>query len=151
MKNEHVGHSGCCGECCQQKSISLTTDEKAFLSKLSQTPFLEVVSFIMKSSKSDHIESVALAPIHLSVENDSMAEIKKTAAILKSLQNYGMIEINYDVPLINYDYSKYKNSDVYLQFIKTVEEAGQKEDFIFDIPHVEYGSLALTGTGQRFV
>ena len=151
MGHKHSGCKGGCGKCCAVKAISLTAEEQEFLSRLSQTPFLEVVRFIMKSTKSEHLELVALAPVHIYGGDDSMEQVKKTASVLKSLQDYGIIEIDYDLPITNYDYKSYKKSDVYMSFVEAIEEGKTKEKFIFDIPHMECGSLALTEIGQGFM
>ena len=86
MEHNHENHNhekcgSCCGGCCNKHPISLTEAEKAFLEKLAQIPFLEVVNFVMKSSKSAHLESVALPDVYIESKSDSMEKIKETSAV----------------------------------------------------------------------
>ena len=151
--NEHNhGSCGCCcGGCCHNQEIALTVSEKAFLEKLAQIPFLEVVNFMMKSSKSTHLESIALADVHISDKGDSMEKIKETAAVLDSLYDYGIIDINYNLPIEGSDYSMYRGSDVYLLLEKTILDGRKNENFLFDTADLECGSVALTAFGQEFI
>ena len=147
-EHEHE-HEHCCCGCGETPSITLTAEETAFLTRLAHTPFLEVASFSMKSSRSAHIEAVALAPVHLSDEQAAMAEVKKTAVMLKTLYDYGLIDIDYDLPVAGSDYSLYRNSVVYKSLVDTIEEGKSKEGFLFDMPHMDCGSISLTELGRQ--
>lgn len=143
----HCDHDGCGSDCCNQTVILITEEEKAFLLILSQIPFLPLTQFVMKSSKNEHAESVALAPVFMNDRTESMENVKKTGLILKSLEDKGIISLDYDKPLAQGDYSVYEESDLYKYFCNTVREAEDREDFTFDRPMLEYGSIALTALG----
>ena len=140
-------NSGCGGCCCHREAI-LSEDEKQFLSLLAETPFLPVTKFLLKSTKSDHIESVALAPVYLTDKNDSMETIKNTGRIIERLAEHNVISIDYDIPLENYDYSDYEQSDVFACLKEMVAEGQNNPNFIFDTAGLQFGSVALTGIGQ---
>lgn len=146
--DENHGHS-CCG--AQSNEILLTEEDVEFLGVLAQTPFLPMASFILKSSKSSHLGSVALAPVYLKNLNDSMETVKSTGEMLKRLEGYGLITLDYDEPLQNYDYSDYSNAPLYAYFQQTVAEAPKTDEFLFDIAELELGSIALTHRGQQAI
>lgn len=136
-----------CG--CHDSVIYITEEERAFLMRLSQLPFLPLARFVMKSSKSDHMESVALEPVYLQDKNDSMETVKSTGVVLRALEDKDMITLDYDMPLQNGDYSIYEESALYHLFCSTVQEGGNQGGFIFDLPVLERGSMALTALGQH--
>ncbi len=144
----------CCGGChaaAPQEEVSVSTEELQFLQKLAQTPYLPLASFLLKSTQSNHLESVALAPVYLNSKADSMETVKNTASLLKSLHEKGLISLDYEEPLENGDYSEYTDSESYAYFKETVAEAEGKKDFLFDTPSLELGSMALTYTGQLLI
>ncbi|MDR1616585.1 MAG: hypothetical protein LBR98_06190 [Syntrophomonadaceae bacterium] len=139
-----------CGGCCRINAGALTMEEKQFLGLLAVTPFLPVCRFVMKSTKSAHLEMVALAPVYLNTQEDSLEDVKKTKTLLLSLAGYGLITLDYDILLKNGDYAAYEKSKVYAYFKQTVCEGKRdRPDFLFDTPALETGSLALTGRGQE--
>lgn len=97
----------CTGGCpCR---MPLTPAEISVLSKLAVTPFLPVAShFNLKM------------PIYLE-QSEYQPEIYGRA--LLALQQKGLIRIDYDLPLVNFEYTAYKNYPM-------------------------HGSMALTGAGQ---
>jgi hypothetical protein len=157
-KNEQHAckHTGCCnsrtGKCggfhAGNSMPDFTAEETAFLRLLSQAPFLPIGQFLLKSSRSDHLESVALAPVYLTDKRDSMESIHMNIKALKNLEQYGVITLDYDIPLENYDYTVFEESEAYRYFQDTVTESRNNPDFIFDTAALEFGSLALTGLGQ---
>jgi len=148
-ENQESGH-GCGGCNCghRQTEIQIVEEEIEILNQLAQTPYLPLASFVLKSTKSAHLESVALAPVYLNDRADSMETVKKTAAILKSLENKGLITLDYEEPLENGNYTDYADSPLYAYFKETVAQAKGQEEFLFDIPSLELGSIALTYLGQ---
>jgi len=147
-----IEKKSCCGGCCcKRKRITLSESEIAFVSRLSQTPFLPITRFIMKSSKSEHISSVALAPVYIEDKTDSMEQVKDVSSALISLCDYGIISLDYEIPLENYDYTFYESSELYAYFKETVREGQDKQGFLFDTPVLECGSLALTALGQQAI
>jgi len=142
-------HSGCGACCAQPVSIpSLTKDETEILNAAAVSAFLPIVKFILKSSQSDHFESVAFAPVYLSDPTDDMDKVRIYAAALTRLKDLGLITLDYDVPLKNFDYGIFAKSTAYKYFESTVKDAKDMPDFVFDVATMEYGSLALTPQGQ---
>jgi len=141
----HNEKGGCC---CKRRETILTADEKQFLSLLAETPFLPVTKFLLKSSESDHVESVALAPVYLLSKNDTMETVKKTGQIIENLAEHNIISLDYDIPLENCDYIDYEQSDVFAYLKETVAEGQSNPNFIFDTTALRFGSMALTGIGQ---
>jgi hypothetical protein len=153
MKQQTCQHEGCCksqnGACggCHA-TPELTAQEKDFLGLLSQAPFLPIGRFLLKSSRSDHLESVALAPVYLTEQQNSIEIVRENAVALKQLAEYGVITLDYDIPLEGFDYTIFKESAAYKYFQDAVQEGKADPDFIFDTAELELGSLALTGIGQ---
>lgn len=128
--------------------VPLSMEEKDFLNQLAQTPYLPLARFVLKSTKSSHFESVALAPVYLQDKTDSMETVKGIGAVLKSLEERGHLTLDYEEPLKNGDYSDYENSDLYAYFRETAAQAAKHDDYLYDIPDLELGSIALTYSGQ---
>ena len=165
MEHNHKGSCGDCGcghdhhhDSCgcghdhhhghHTHTLLLSAEEADFIKQLSVSSVFEVVRFVMKSSKSSHFESTALAPVHLKNKNDSMEKVKETADVLQYLQEQGVIDIDYDTPVEGSDYALYQNSELYAYFVQTIEESKAQPNFIFDIPHMECGRLTLTALGR---
>lgn len=151
--HDHAHGHGCGGGCCcaNRKTAPLTAEETEVLKQLAQTPYLPLARFVLKSTKSNHFESVALAPVHLKDKTDSMELVKSTGAVLKSLEERGFLTLDYEEPLKNGNYTEYENSDLYAYFKETVAQAGNHDDYLYDIPDLEHGSIALTYSGQQAI
>lgn len=149
QEKEHACGGCHCGQ--HQTEIQITEEEIDFLKELAQTPYLPLASFVLKSTKSSHLASVALAPVYLDQKTDSMERVKSKGVVLKSLEHKGLITLDYEEPLENGNYGDYLDSTLYTYFKETVAEAGGREDFLFDLPSLELGSIALTGLGQMAV
>lgn len=149
IKEEHSCNKG---GCCHQKEELIISDEEAeILMQLAQTPFLPLARFLLRSSKSGHLESVALAPVYINDKYDNMERVKTRAEALENLASQGLITLDYNEPLANGNYQDYLESELYIYFTQTVEQAKGKEGFLFDIPNIELGSIALTALGQAAI
>lgn len=143
---------GSCGDCCGGKQeIIICQQEAEFLMRLAQIPFLPVTRFLMKSSQSDHLESVALAPVYLEQPEESMEAVKETGKVLDALAQKRLIALDYDKPLQGGDYSVYKESGLFRYFQETVEEGSRQPNHLYDVAALECGSIALTAIGQQAV
>ena len=150
--NQESSHGcGGCGCGSHQAEIQLSPEEMEFLKQLAQTPYLPLARFVLKSTKSDHLESVALAPVYLQDKQDSMDTVKSMGAVLKSLEEKGLLTLDYEEPLENGDYTDYSHSALYAYFKETVAQSKVNEGFLFDIPDLELGSIALTYLGQTII
>lgn len=143
----------CCGNCggghCH--SLTLSEREQAFLRCLGQIPYLPVARFLLRSIKSAHLESVALAPVYLLDAEDSMEHVKESGNLLLALEEKGLITLDYEEKLQGCDYETYYCSEVYHSFLDTVAEAKLHMDFLYDIGIMECGSMALTERGYAAV
>ncbi len=133
------GHEGCCG-----KHNNITHAEEHFLTHLVAAQYMPVAQFVVKSSKQHSFETVALSPVFLDEENASMERVKEIGRILLRLEHMGFIDLDFDIPLDNYEYSEYKTSQIFAFFKKTVEEGSANEGFLGDIATLECGSIAPT-------
>lgn len=152
--NTDNGHS--CGGGCgcgghQSSEIQISEEEIEVLKQLAQTPYLPLTRFILKSSKSDHLESVALAPVFLNDRTDSMETVKRMGTVLKALESKELITLDYEEPLENGNYDDYINSSLYAYFKETASHAKEQDGFLFDIPSLELGSIGLTSIGQMAI
>ena len=152
MEHKHGEGQHCCGNgCCGNHAPEWTQGEKAFLEKLAKTPLLEVAQLLMRSTKSEHFERIALAPVHLEGRGDTMEQVRQTAQALQALEEKGIIAIDYDTPVEGSDYRIYHESEIYRYLVSTLEEAAANPDFVFNVAHMECGSLALTELGQALL
>ncbi|MEY8386912.1 hypothetical protein AALC17_06360 [Oscillospiraceae bacterium 38-13] len=105
MSCEHCNGGGCggCGSCGE---LALTLPELALLRCLGQTPFLPI------AAARDREKPICLE------------EPEASPAVLLALAAKGLIRLDYDLPLKNFDYEAYR-----------------------DIPL--HGSMALTAWGQE--
>lgn len=140
---EH-NHGCCCGEHKEIDKENLTEDETAFLNHLISYTFLPVTRFILKSSKEKDFLVPCFAPVYIEYKDDNIEKVKLVASILTSLEEKGIISIDYDIELKNYDYSEYYDSDFFKYFQATVEEGKSKKGFLGDIAEIETGSIALS-------
>ena len=104
------GNCGSCGGCAKQ--LELTTGEIRMLQTLEQIPFLPV------ARRADD-----MVPIYLEETDYSREEY---SLILQCLEQKGLISLDYDRPLANFDHSAYA-------------------------PWPVRGSMALTARGQSVV
>lgn len=143
--HDHHHHHGEC--CCGHKEVKkddLTQDENDFLNYLLTYTFLPVARFVLKSTKEKDFEVCTLSPVFIEYEDDNLDRVKFMANLLTSLEEKGVISIDYDFALKNYDYSEYYNSDLFKYFEKTVKEGKDKQAFLGDIAELETGSIAIT-------
>lgn len=160
MTHEH-SHHGCdeshapsahcgCGHCRQHQAadIALSEQQKKLLLLLGQVSYSPMVKFVMKSSKSDHLEAVALRCVYLTAADDSLEKVKETAACLEAMEDMGLLTIDDDIALGNYDYADYRNSGVFKYFEETIAQSAQSKEFLFDTADFERGSIALTEQGH---
>ena len=131
------------------KNITLTDDEKQFLSLFTQASFLPVSKFVLKSSKSDHLESVALAPVYLYGTTDSLDAVKNIGQIITRLSERNIIFLDYETPLKNCDYSSHEQSDVYALLKEIVAEGQADPNFVFDSTELQFGGMSLTRIGRK--
>lgn len=153
-QHEDHEHSCCEGGCCgghSHQPIELSQQDCDFLSTLAQIPFLPLARFLMTSIKSDHLESVALAPVYLTDGTETVAQVRETGDMLLNLEGFGLISLDYDQPLQGFDYGLYQNSAAFHTLEDVVREGSQKEGFLFDRALVETGSVALTALGQQVI
>lgn len=152
--HSHDSHHCCggCGDChCHDHhhghghshGQELSEDEKGFLTYLAQYHYLPVTRFLLRSSKSSHLESVALAPVYLNYADDSLEQVKVMGKFLLGLEEKGLISLDYDEPLTGFDYKLYETSAIFASFQQTVLEAKENPEFLYDIGEIEYGSIAL--------
>ena len=150
--HDHEEHGCCCGRDHEEhETIALTQAEVELLSNLAQVSYLPLTQLLLKSTKSDHLEAVALTPVYLEEAQESMEEVKETGAMLRELEEYGLISLDFDLELQGYDYRMYRESAVFALLQQTVEEGKRREDFLYDLAEVQCGSMALTDLGYAVV
>jgi hypothetical protein len=148
-EHEHGdGGCECCSGSCGDGVIYITEDEHAFLKALAQRSFLPLARFMMTSSKSEDLESVALAPVFMTDPGDAMETVKKIGRTLTDMEEKGLITLDYDIPIQDEPYAVYKESGLFKDFCDVVGEGKKNDAFLFDQPVLETGSIALTALGH---
>ena len=112
MQNNHScsGNCGSCGGCARE--LTLNEGELRLLDTLSEIPFLPVAR-----------KMGDLTPVYL---EDDVYSREEYSLILQCLEKKGLISLDYDKPLANFDHTAYK-------------------------PWPVKGSMALTARGQSVV
>lgn len=133
-------------------SPKITEQEKKILEQIKQTRRYPVCRFELRSSKEEDLVSTALDSVHLTDEHESMESVKTRAALLKSLEEKGLIVINYSLKtFIKGDYLCYHHSDIYHELEQLVQEGGKREGYLFDYSFVKKGQAVLTVKGEYAV
>jgi len=151
--HEHT-HDDNCG--CGHHHAPLTPGESGLneaqtdvLLAIHQRGYLPIARFVLRSSLDGDAYAVALEPVYIADAAEDMDTVKENGALFASLEDLGLITLDYDIRLNGYTYMEYEQSRIYAYFVETVKEASQKPGFVLDIPGLELGSVALTGEGRE--
>lgn len=134
-----------------KKTDRLTAREANFLMNFGHIDYLPLARFCTGSTKSGDANSVALDNVFLKTGSETIPEINLTADTLESLESRGIISLDYDIPLANFDYALFENSDAFALLVRTVEEGRTREGYLFDRAYVEKGSIAPTKKGRKIL
>ncbi|MFI3227379.1 MAG: hypothetical protein R3Y09_08205 [Clostridia bacterium] len=138
------GEQGCCGQHKPVKNeANLTQNERDFLHHLSHIKYLPLASFVTKSTKESSFAIIALQPVFIRSVADTMDDIRECGEFLLGLEQKGFITLDYDIPLDGYAYDEYKNSELFVRYSEVVAEGAKQENFLGDIPTIEFGSIAI--------
>jgi len=152
IHNDQNHSHSCCDECCDHSLESLTINSKeiSFLRELVKCSYLPVSRFIMSSSIEEEARLVSLAPVYINSVDDNMETVKEIRTVLSELEEKGLISLDYDIPLQDYDYTQYTKSALFSYFKETVNEGKRRNpSFLFDTAEIELGSIALTEFGEK--
>ena len=160
-ERKHACHESCdchehgqesdaaCGCGCHSHVVELTAEEKQFLEFMLSAQPIPVVRFLLRSSKSEHFETIAMAPVYMKQADDSLGMVRDNADMLKVLAEAGLVALDYDTLMEGFDYSLYEQSEAYAYFLQTVEEAKENSHFVFDLGCMEKGYMLLTPNGEK--
>lgn len=154
-KHHHVhGHDEACGCGGQHREPDydngLTIGENNVLMALTERGALPVARFALTSSKNAEAYAVAMEPVYIASPSDSMDVIREYGALFAGMEDKGLIDLDYDVPLPGYPYFEYKGSDAWKRFVEAAAEA-KARGFTFDTPNLELGGIALTSLGHEVI
>ena len=76
----------------------------------------------MSSSTVEDARFVSLAPVYLNALDDSMETVKRSERFCRDFKKKGLISLDYDILLQDYDYTLEKNSVLFEYFTETVNE-----------------------------
>lgn len=141
----------CKGGCRRRYQIILTEEEAALLRLFAASPYLPAARFVMKSSKTPHATNIALAPVFLLSPEDDVKRAAHTAQLLLSLEDKGLIQIDYEMPLENANEEEFTSSPLFAYFTDTVLEGANRFHSVFDVAALELGSMGLTAIGRRAI
>lgn len=132
-----------------QEPLAINSEERSVLLELMQFSYLPISRFIMSSSTEEDARFVSLAPVYLNALDDSMETVKKIGTVLSGLDKKGLISLDYDILLQDYDYTLETNSVLFAYFTETVNEGKKNPSFLCDTAEIDLGSMALTKFGER--
>jgi hypothetical protein len=151
--NEHTHEEGCgCGHHHEHlvfEEGSITEAQADVLLAIHQRGYLPIARFALRSSRDGDAHAVALEPVYIASTEDDMDMVKANGELFESLEDLGLITLDYDIRLTGYAYQEYEQSNLYAYFMETVKEAAQKPEFLLDTPVLELGSVALTEEGHE--
>ena len=150
----HDEHCGCGHEHPRQADVhaapvEVTKSQKDFLHQLSHSHYLPVARFTVRDDREEDFVSTALAPVFLRSADDDMKTVKEAGAFLQTLEDLGLITLDYDIPLNGYGYEEYRTSALYEYFCATVAEGAARPSFLGNTPVLELGSITLTEPGEQ--
>jgi hypothetical protein len=160
---DQQNHSHCCSDdCCNHnhkskageydpalESLTFNSKEISFLKEFAKCNYLPVSRFIMSSSIEEDAWLESLAPVYINSMDDSMETVKEIREVLSELEEKGLISLDYDIPLQDYDYAQHTQSALFAFFKETVDEGKKNPSFLFDTAEIELGSIALTELGEK--
>ena len=150
--HEHTHEDGCgCGHHhapLAPGDSNLTQAQTDVLLAIHQRGYLPVARFALKSSRVEDAYAVALEPVYIADPEEDIDTVKANGALFASLEELGLVTLDYDLRLNGYAYREYEQSKLYAYFLSTVKEASQKPGFVLDIPLLELGSVAITEEGR---
>jgi len=164
IHKDHQNHPHrCSADCCNHShpsnlegdcahslgSLTIDSKEIPFFRELVKRSYLPVSRFIMSSSIEEEAKIVSLAPVYIMAIDDSMETVKEIGTVLSQLEKKGLISLDYDIPLQDYDYTHYTKSALFSYFKETVNEGKRNPSFLFDTAEIELGSMALTEFGEE--
>lgn len=150
-EHEHE-HGADCGCAAYTGGIQGLSDEEAKLLRLiGQFGSLPLTRFVLTSSKDDSLNLAALEPAVLDFESEDIEAVKQRGLDLLSLEDKGLITLDYDIPISGYDYKGYKNSAIFGELQSAAQEASTKPGFLFDTASIDMGSMALTDMGDMLL
>lgn len=130
-------------------SPQITEEEKALLTQIKAERRYPVCRFELRCSKEDDLVSTALDAVHLTEQHESMDSVKARAALLKSLEEKGLLVLYYDLhTFVKGDYQLYHASDIYHKLEELVEEGKNREGYLFDYSFIKKGRAVLTVKGN---
>lgn len=131
--------------------IAVNGNELAILQTVDAASCLPCARFLGLKSDEDEVAVDCLSPVYLYETTDSMEDAKSIGAVLKGLEDKGLLSLDYDMPIDGYDYTLYTESDLYTFFCQTMEEAKSQPNFLCDTPQIELGSMAVTPLGDAVI
>ena len=126
----------------------LSDTERRVLEALEHFHYLPICRFTLTSSKEDELYAVAMEPVYLTAPDESMDEARLNGAPFASLAAKGLITLDYDIELKQFDYSLYEQSALFAYFRETVAESAARPGFLYDTANLEKGSVALASDAQ---
>ena len=133
----------------QALSVEVSGNELAILKTVEAVGCLPVARFVATKSDEEEVVIDCLSPVYLYDEHDTMEDVKAIGAVLKGLEEKNLLSLDYDMPIVEFDYSMYTNSDLYAYFVDTIAEAKGREGFLCDTAQIELGSMAVTELGEQ--
>ena len=117
------------------------------LCTIRQYGHLPVARFVLRSAEEEELEMTALAPVAVNAADEGMETVKPRAEALQLLADKGLITLDYDIPIADYDYDGYRRSVIFAQLEEAAREAKGREGFLFNVPAMELGSMAIAEAG----
>lgn len=154
--HDHHGHACTCG--CEHDPKPISADahavevngnELAILQTVLGASCLPVARLIGTKQGESAVVIDCLSPVYLYETSDTMDEVKAVGAVLKGLEDKGLLSLDYDMPINGFDYSLYTQSDLFAYFVHTIDEAKERGGFLCDTAQIELGSMAVTDLGEQ--
>lgn len=127
----------------------LACEDMELLKDIAEQKRYSIVRFELASSKEETLRMIALPNVHLKYENEPIEVVKARGAALRRLQENGVITIDFRPGIfVTADFELYPKSDLYAQLCELAEKAKGRHGYLFDIPLIKKGRVALTEKGR---
>lgn len=129
---------------------SLTELERELLLAVRDCNRFPIGRFELHSTKDDSLVSTALDHVVIESPDDSMEQVKIIGAALASLEEKGLVLLDYDLKVrVVSDYDAIANSDLFARFCQMAEDAQLHPEFLFDRAELAKGMARITLKGER--
>lgn len=139
------GQCGGCGSNAKTLNMQeLTKSETDFIAELLSHCYLPVTQFILEDKSQSDFSLEIYSPVYIANSEQIISATTEIGKMLENLEQRGILSLDYDIPLSNYDYDDYYKSLAYTSFEASANTEIAQTDSSDIYPTIRKGSMTLT-------